>query len=543
MINSLHAHFQRFTILIILVLCTHSLTAQSYFKTSDPEDASVSVDSLIIQKIERYSDSLSITEAEITPLHQLRLYHKLSLLYFQEELFGEALKSVNAALDLRSGEIENDPIFIELYLLAGRIELISRNLESVMENADRAIALSIQLHEKALHASALSLKGEGYEKAGDTETALQLQNEGLQIYVELNDTFGLATSYSHLGSIYEDLRDEESAMMYFQKSFDLIRHTTHELVPNVLNNLGDVYGRTQNYGESISYYNQAIAFAEKTHNLREQKASHEDLSEILFQSGEYEEAYTHLELAYRLEGQILDLQNRRQINVLNAVHHSVERESQIELLQKRDALNAIRQRTILISTGVLILLVALYFIYLRKQQRTQLELREYREKLLSSELEKKKIEEANLRLNIRSKTKALSSYSLHLSQKNNLLSDISNTLSELLRKLGPETKPHVQSLVKKIDHNIKNDSEWDDFKVYFEQIHPEFIQNLSKKATQPLTPADIRIAMLIRLNLTSKEIASILRVSPDSVRVSRHRLRKKLSIEHENSLVGFLSEA
>lgn len=543
MINSLHAHFQRFTILIILVLCTHSLTAQSYFKTSDPEDTSVSVDSLIIQKIERYSDSLSITEAEITPLHQLRLYHKLSLLYFQEELFGEALKTVNTALDLRSGEIENDPIFIELYLLAGRIELISRNLESVMENADRAIALSIQLHEKALHASALSLKGEGYEKAGDTETALQLQNEGLQIYVELNDTFGLATSYSHLGSIYEDLRDEESAMMYFQKSFNLIRHTTHELVPNVLNNLGDVYGRTQNYSESISYYNQAIAFAEKTHNLREQKASHEDLSEILFQSGEYEEAYTHLELAYRLEGQILDLQNRRQINVLNAVHHSVERESQIELLQKRDALNAIRQRTILISTGVLILLVALYFIYLRKQQRTQLELREYREKLLSSELEKKKIEEANLRLNIRSKTKALSSYSLHLSQKNNLLSDISNTLSELLRKLGPETKLHVKSLVKKIDHNIKNDSEWDDFKVYFEQIHPEFIQNLSKKATQPLTPADIRIAMLIRLNLTSKEIASILRVSPDSVRVSRHRLRKKLSIEHENSLVGFLSEA
>lgn len=540
--NSLSAHFQKIIILTCFLLGSVLAFSQSYFSSSERGDFSESMDSVIVESIELLTDSISITDPKLAPLQQLRLYKKLSTLYFENELFGEALKTVNLALEFREGKLENHPAFIDFYLLAGKIELISRNLDAVLFNADKAIELSLTTRESSLRAAGLALKGEAYEKTGDTEESLRLQNESLEIYTALKDTVGIATVYSHLGSVYEDLRDEDSALKYFLKSYELIANTENELVPNVLNNLGDGYGRTKQYAESIAHYQAALDVAERTHNLRELNASHEDISEILYESGDYEGAYEHLDLAYQLEGQINELQNRRQINVLNAVHDTKERESQIMLLQKKDDLNTIRQRTLLISTGALILLVVLYFIYLKKQQRTQIELREYREKLLSSEIEKQKIEESNLRLNIRSKTKALSSYSLHLSQKNNLLSDISHTLTELMRKLSVENRPHIKTLIKKIDHNIKSDSEWDDFKVYFEQIHPEFIQNLGKVASQPLTPADIRIAMLIRLNLTSKEIASILRVSPDSVRVSRHRLRKKLAIDHESSLVGFLAE-
>ncbi|TNE27951.1 MAG: tetratricopeptide repeat protein [Bacteroidetes bacterium] len=539
---SLPTHFQKITPLLTLFVLSLSVYSQSDYREVEREAFSEAMDSLIVESIEQLTDSISITDPQIAPLQQLRLYKKLSELYFENELFSEALKTVNLALDFQKGELKTHPVFIDFYLLAGKIELISRNLDAVISNADKAIELSIATKQPSLHAAGLALKGEAFEKTGDAEKSLQLQNKSLAIYLELNDTLGIATVYSHLGSVYEDLREEESALKYFLKSYELIAHTENELVPNVLNNLGDGYGRTKQYAESIAHYQAALQVAEQTHNLRELNASHEDISEILYESGDYEGAYKHLELAYLLEGQINELQNRRQINVLNAVHDTKERDSQIKLLQKKDDLNSIRQRTLLISIGALILLVVLYFLYLKKQQRTQIELREYREKLLSSEIEKQKIEESNLRLNIRSKTKALSSYSLHLSQKNNLLSDISHTLTELMRKLSVENRPHIKTLIKKIDHNIKSDSEWDDFKVYFEQIHPEFIQNLGKVASQPLTPADIRIAMLIRLNLTSKEIASILRVSPDSVRVSRHRLRKKLAIDHESSLVGFLAE-
>jgi DNA-binding CsgD family transcriptional regulator len=71
-------------------------------------------------------------------------------------------------------------------------------------------------------------------------------------------------------------------------------------------------------------------------------------------------------------------------------------------------------------------------------------------------------------------------------------------------------------------------------------IHPNFVKKLSTYPKEQLSPAELRLGMLLRLNLNSKEIAAVLRVSPDSIRVARHRLRKKLGIEQKEELVHFL---
>jgi DNA-binding CsgD family transcriptional regulator len=55
-----------------------------------------------------------------------------------------------------------------------------------------------------------------------------------------------------------------------------------------------------------------------------------------------------------------------------------------------------------------------------------------------------------------------------------------------------------------------------------------------------LTPSELRLASLMRLNLNSKDIASTLNISPDSLRISRHRLKKKLALEKGESLQQFI---
>ncbi|MCB0469322.1 MAG: helix-turn-helix transcriptional regulator, partial [Flavobacteriaceae bacterium] len=59
-------------------------------------------------------------------------------------------------------------------------------------------------------------------------------------------------------------------------------------------------------------------------------------------------------------------------------------------------------------------------------------------------------------------------------------------------------------------------------------------------ASSELSPAELRLCMLLRLNLSSKEIASILRITPDSVRIARYRLRKKLTINTKDDLQTFI---
>ena len=89
---------------------------------------------------------------------------------------------------------------------------------------------------------------------------------------------------------------------------------------------------------------------------------------------------------------------------------------------------------------------------------------------------------------------------------------------------------------------MQKDEEWEEFLNYFKEIHPDFISKLMINSEQKLSPTEIRLAMLLRLNLSSKEIASILRITPDSVRVARYRLRRKLIIKKKQDLSSFLRE-
>ena len=74
-----------------------------------------------------------------------------------------------------------------------------------------------------------------------------------------------------------------------------------------------------------------------------------------------------------------------------------------------------------------------------------------------------------------------------------------------------------------------------------ETVNYEFLSKM--KASNPnLTQNELKLISLLRLKLSTKEIASIKNISPDSVKVLRYRLRKKLSVPKDKNLFDFLIE-
>ena len=93
-----------------------------------------------------------------------------------------------------------------------------------------------------------------------------------------------------------------------------------------------------------------------------------------------------------------------------------------------------------------------------------------------------------------------------------------------------------------IDFDRYQDEDWQNFKSYFNQVHPNFETKL--KADHPdMTVNDIKLAALIRMNLTTKQIATINNVSILAVKKARYRLRKKLNISEDESLEDLLITA
>jgi DNA-binding CsgD family transcriptional regulator len=75
--------------------------------------------------------------------------------------------------------------------------------------------------------------------------------------------------------------------------------------------------------------------------------------------------------------------------------------------------------------------------------------------------------------------------------------------------------------------------------VFFGVKFASWVKNLTEKHPN-MTSSELKLCALIRMNLGSKEIADISHQTYDSIRVARTRLRKKLNINKNETLIGYL---
>ncbi len=150
------------------------------------------------------------------------------------------------------------------------------------------------------------------------------------------------------------------------------------------------------------------------------------------------------------------------------------------------------------------------------------------------------LKEKQLQDQIEYKNKQITTHTLNIIQKNEMLKDLRDKLEEFTKKAEKsESVNDVKKILRMIDESFRVDKDWNEFKLYFEQIYTGFYAKL--KVNYPnITTQELRHCALIRLNLTINECASILGISHDSVKVSRTRLRKKLNLTPSQNLTDFI---
>lgn len=139
------------------------------------------------------------------------------------------------------------------------------------------------------------------------------------------------------------------------------------------------------------------------------------------------------------------------------------------------------------------------------------------------------------------KNRELVSIAMNIMQNNEFNLKILDEIIEINTEYGIRHKKlerKLQDLSHEILLKIKGES-WNHFEAYFKNVHPSFFEKLTEQFPD-LTPAEIKLAAFLRLNLSTKEIASITFLSNDSIKTARTRLRKRLKLLPEDNLVTFL---
>ena len=126
--------------------------------------------------------------------------------------------------------------------------------------------------------------------------------------------------------------------------------------------------------------------------------------------------------------------------------------------------------------------------------------------------------------NIR-KDKDLASTSMELLSQKELLKEVRHELQSL--KKGELSTSRIAELCKRIDEQLDTQESWETFESYFDALHNDLFKLLREQYPK-LTQTEIQLCSMIRMNLSNKEIATILNILPDSVKKAKQRLRKKL---------------
>lgn len=147
-----------------------------------------------------------------------------------------------------------------------------------------------------------------------------------------------------------------------------------------------------------------------------------------------------------------------------------------------------------------------------------------------------KLKNEQLSSDVDSKSRELAVSSMSLMKKNELLALIKD---DLKRSSWNNDEKSIKSVIKTINESISGDNSWAIFKDAFNSADNDFLK-IIKQSHPSLTPNDLRLCAYLRLNLSSKEIAPLLNISVRSVEVKRYRLRKKMDLQHETSVVEYI---
>lgn len=146
-----------------------------------------------------------------------------------------------------------------------------------------------------------------------------------------------------------------------------------------------------------------------------------------------------------------------------------------------------------------------------------------------------------LRADMLYRDKELANQTNNLVQKNRFLQKIKQELQHIQSTTEDgAVKSKMAILKKRIEKEIDDKQQNRIFESYFEEVHKEFFERLKERYPQ-LSPKDLRLCAYIRMNIPTKEIATLLNISYRGVEISRYRLRKKMDLSRDVNLSTFLS--
>lgn len=386
--------------------------------------------------------------------------------------------------------------------------------------------------------------GEVFERQ-DRQRAVECYRKALESHKKRNNIRGLGRTYNRMADLMIKSGGVDSAIVLEHKAVRKYREIGDSLsVAELFLDLGSFQEKNGNREKAADNYQVSLQLTVASGLLAQQKRVWKSLYKLELKKENYEKALKYYQNYVSIKDSISNVDMAREMNRLELRFHSRERKSRQKLQEQKSRINAIYHWGA--GTGGVLFILVLIFIVNRQRKiiKAKQEVIEKnktiseKEKALSEAREK---ENEHLESELKDKKKELVDFALHIAQRNDFLAELKEHAKELDKSTESELAGKKKQLLMKINQGIQINKDFEEFNMEVEKVHKQFLKKLESHFPE-LTRNDKRLAAMLRLNLSSKEIAAINNISVKAVEMGRYRLRKKLNLDKGENINDFFQD-
>jgi tetratricopeptide (TPR) repeat protein len=438
--------------------------------------------------IELFQESISISEAEGFDSLLAQALNQLGNLYENIGNPSKALDFFQKALRLREALGEKRGAANTLNNIAGLYLSHFKDYERCLSLCERSAELLIPTSDKRSMAGALLNGASALARLLRYDEAERRFRDALALFKEVGEEHGQALTLSNLGVLKTNRNDYRAAVSFFEKGMALYQSLA---VPrgeaDCLNGLSVCWLHLGDLERSAALSKKALSLSREAGLKREQFSALQNLGDIYEAMNRFKEALTMVREAQTLKEEISG--------------------------------EAVATQTRLL--------------------RIQFEVETKERENLMLHWKSSQLEEETTR-----QKKDLFTLAAALVEKNEFIIRLKEELAEIVKQssgkggAGSATQ-NFNQLLARLDFKRESEKSWKFFEEQFNAVHQEFLSNL-KARSKNLTKTEQKICVLLKLNMTSKEIARALNCSLRNVENHRYRLRQKLALETYQNINSFL---
>ncbi len=473
-----------------------------------------------------FQESLDLSVKNGFDTQAASMYVNIGNIYTQWGDYGIGLENFRQALEIDRHLGDSIQVSVDLNNI-GKIFEHWRRYDEAIRYYTESLEIARKADNKAMIAVRLNNLGIVYKDWKRFPEALDYFHQALEIEQASGNSEKVGKRLAYIGATYLEMGEYAKCLLYLDQALPIMKKSgMNDDLGRLYNFYGRYYLATKQYQRALGSFklSQELALRNNIKPLR--MSNLQGISEAYEKLHKPDSALIVIKQFMVIKDSIFTQETNSKLSEFQSKFDNEKMQMENEVLKRDAKINRDTSLLTGIAAFTLIVILVSIIVILRLKSRNS------RQSMLMA-----KQQAERLKLELELKNSELTCNAMSIIKKNETVSEMMDGVEQAIR--AGESVESLHTLFERIRNGDKDNS-WKEFEIRFTQVHKEFYDQLNDRFPD-LTPNERKLCAFLRLNMTTKDIASITHQSMHSINMARTRLRKKMNLSgRDENLINFL---